>query len=127
MLTKGRVSLYGDIYHQEICPGEPRHHVGGPARLHARRAFFQQNKEESITITARNLRTTNRELLERQWQYVKDHVYEKVPLPSENGFKLIFDVMAPSKSFSAPTIPSVLVRKANSMSNTPSAWCRTPA
>ncbi len=57
--------------------------------------FFQQNKEESITITARNLRTTNRELLERQWQYVKDHVYEKVPLPSEKGFKLIFDLMAP--------------------------------
>jgi len=58
--------------------------------------FFQQNKDEAITITARNLRTTNRELLERQWQYVKDHVYEKVPLPtSEKGFKLIFDVMAP--------------------------------
>ncbi|HEX2928443.1 MAG TPA: ABC transporter substrate-binding protein [Candidatus Binatia bacterium] len=58
--------------------------------------FFQQNKDEAITITARNLRTTNRELLERQWQYVKDHVYEKVPLPTtEKGFKLIFDVMAP--------------------------------
>ena len=57
--------------------------------------FFQQNKEESITITARNLRTTNRELLERQWQYVKDHVFERVPMPNEKGFKLIFDVMAP--------------------------------
>jgi ABC-type nitrate/sulfonate/bicarbonate transport system substrate-binding protein len=57
--------------------------------------FFQQNKDESLTITARNLRTTDRELLERQWQYAKDHVYEKVPLPSEKGFKLIFDVMAP--------------------------------
>ena len=57
--------------------------------------FFQQNKEESITITARNLRTTNRELLERQWQYVKDHVYERVPLPTEKGFKLVFDLMAP--------------------------------
>jgi len=57
--------------------------------------FFQQNKEESITITARNLRTTNRELLERQWQYVKDHVYERVPLPTEKGFKLVFDMLAP--------------------------------
>src|SRR5262245_7157521 len=57
--------------------------------------FFQHNKDESITITARNLRTTNRELLERQWQYVKDHVYERIPMPSEKGFKLIFDVMAP--------------------------------
>ena len=57
--------------------------------------FFQQNKEESIAITARNLRTTNRELLERQWQYVKDHVYERIPMPNEKGFKLIFDVMAP--------------------------------
>ena len=57
--------------------------------------FFQQNKEESIAITARNLRTTNRELLERQWQYVKDHVYERVPQPTEKGFKLIFDLMAP--------------------------------
>jgi NitT/TauT family transport system substrate-binding protein len=57
--------------------------------------FFQQNREEAITITARNLRTTNRELLERQWQYVKDHVYEKVPAPTAKGFKLIFDLMAP--------------------------------
>jgi NitT/TauT family transport system substrate-binding protein len=57
--------------------------------------FFQQNKDESITITARNLRTTNRELLERQWQYAKDHVFERVPMPTEKGFKLIFDVMAP--------------------------------
>jgi NitT/TauT family transport system substrate-binding protein len=57
--------------------------------------FFQQNKEESITITARNLRMTNRELLERQWQYVKDHVFEKVPLPTEKGFKLVFDMLAP--------------------------------
>lgn len=57
--------------------------------------FFQQNKEESLAITARNLRVTNRELLERQWSYVKDHVYEKVPLPTEKGFKLIFDLMSP--------------------------------
>ena len=57
--------------------------------------FFQQNKEESIAITARNLRNPNRALLERQWQYVKDHVFEKVPLPTEKGFKLVFDMMAP--------------------------------
>jgi NitT/TauT family transport system substrate-binding protein len=57
--------------------------------------FFQHNKDESLAITARHLRTTDRELLERQWQYAKDHVYEKIPLPSEKGFKLIFDVMAP--------------------------------
>ena len=57
--------------------------------------FFQQNKEESIAITARNLRNPNKELLERQWQYVKDHVFEKVPLPTEKGFKLVFDMLAP--------------------------------
>jgi NitT/TauT family transport system substrate-binding protein len=57
--------------------------------------FFQQNKEESIAITARNLRNPNKELLGRQWEYVKDHVYEKVPLPTEKGFKLIFDMLAP--------------------------------
>jgi hypothetical protein len=57
--------------------------------------FFQQNKEESIAITARNLRNPNKELWERQWQYVKDHVYEKVPLPTEKGFKLVFDMLAP--------------------------------
>lgn len=57
--------------------------------------FFQQNKEEALAITARNLRVANRELLERQWSYVKDHVYEKVPLPSEKGFKLLFDLMSP--------------------------------
>ena len=56
--------------------------------------FFQQNKEESLAITGRNLRSPNRELLERQWQYVKDHVYEKVPLPSEKGFKVVFDMLA---------------------------------
>jgi ABC-type nitrate/sulfonate/bicarbonate transport system substrate-binding protein len=57
--------------------------------------FFQQNKEEALAITARNLKTSNRELLERQWQYVKDHVYEKIPLPTEKGFKLVFDMLAP--------------------------------
>jgi len=57
--------------------------------------FFQQNKEEALAITARNLKTSNRDLLERQWQYVKDHVYEKVPMPTEKGFKLVFDMMAP--------------------------------
>jgi NitT/TauT family transport system substrate-binding protein len=56
--------------------------------------FFQQNKEESIAITARNLRNPNKELLERQWQYAKDHVFEKVPLPTEKGFKLVFDMLA---------------------------------
>ena len=60
--------------------------------------FFQQNKEESIAITARNLRNPNKELLERQWQYVKDHVYEKIPLPTEKGFKLVFDMLAPRNS-----------------------------
>jgi ABC-type nitrate/sulfonate/bicarbonate transport system substrate-binding protein len=57
--------------------------------------FFQQNKEEALAITARNLRTSNRELLERQWQYAKDHVFEKVPLATEKGFKLVFDMLAP--------------------------------
>src|SRR5215471_13437315 len=57
--------------------------------------FFQENKEEAIAITARNLRNPNMELLERQWLYVKDHVYEKVPLPTEKGFKLVFDMLAP--------------------------------
>jgi ABC-type nitrate/sulfonate/bicarbonate transport system substrate-binding protein len=57
--------------------------------------FFQQNKEEAIAITARNLRTTNKELLERQWSYVKDHVFEKIPNASDKGFKLIFDMLSP--------------------------------
>ena len=55
--------------------------------------FFQENKEESVAITARNLRTTNKDLLERQWLYVKDHVFEKIPNPTEKGFKLIFDML----------------------------------
>lgn len=57
--------------------------------------FFQENKEEAIAITARNLRTTNKDLLERQWSYVKDHVFEKIPYGSEKGFKLIFDMLSP--------------------------------
>lgn len=55
--------------------------------------FFQENKDEAIAITARNLRTTNKELLERQWLYVKDHVFEKIPNATEKGFKLIFDML----------------------------------
>jgi ABC-type nitrate/sulfonate/bicarbonate transport system substrate-binding protein len=57
--------------------------------------FFQQSKEEALAITARQLRTSNRELLERQWQYVKDHVFQKVPMATEKGFKLVFDMLAP--------------------------------
>ena len=57
--------------------------------------FFQENKEEAIAITARNLRMTNKELLERQWTYVKDHVFEKIPFASDKGFKLIFDMLSP--------------------------------
>jgi hypothetical protein len=57
--------------------------------------FFQQNKDESINITARNLRTTNKELLERQWSYVKDNVFEKIPYASDKGFKLVFDMLSP--------------------------------
>ena len=56
--------------------------------------FFQENKEEAIAITARNLRTTNNELLVRQWAYVKDHVFEKIPNPTEKGFKLVFDMLS---------------------------------
>jgi NitT/TauT family transport system substrate-binding protein len=55
--------------------------------------FFQENKDEAIAITARNLRTTNKDLLERQWLYVKDHVFEKIPNATEKGFKLIFDML----------------------------------
>jgi len=55
--------------------------------------FFQENKDEAIAITARNLRITNKELLERQWLYVKDHVFEKIPNATEKGFKLIFDML----------------------------------
>ena len=57
--------------------------------------YFQQNKEESIAIAARNLRNPKKEVLERQWQYVKDHVFEKVPLPTEKGFRLVFDMLTP--------------------------------
>ena len=57
--------------------------------------FFQENKEEAIAITARNLRTANKELLERQWLYVKDHMFEKIPHATEKGFKLIFDLLSP--------------------------------
>jgi hypothetical protein len=56
--------------------------------------FFQEHKEEAIAITARNLRTTNKELIERQWFYVKDHVFEKIPYATEKGFKLVFDILS---------------------------------
>jgi ABC-type nitrate/sulfonate/bicarbonate transport system substrate-binding protein len=57
--------------------------------------FFQEHKEEAIAITAHNLRTTNKELIERQWSYVKDHVFEKIPVATEKGFKIVFDMLSP--------------------------------
>ena len=57
--------------------------------------FFQEHKEEAIAITARNLRTTNKELIERQWFYVKEHVFEKIPYATEKGFMLVFDILSP--------------------------------
>jgi ABC-type nitrate/sulfonate/bicarbonate transport system substrate-binding protein len=57
--------------------------------------FFQEHKEEAIAITARNLRTTNKELIERQWLYAKDHMFEKIPDATEKGFKLVFDMLSP--------------------------------
>jgi NitT/TauT family transport system substrate-binding protein len=57
--------------------------------------FFQEKKEDAIAITARNLRTANGELVERQWQYAKTYMFEKIPYPTEKGFKLVFDLLAP--------------------------------
>jgi len=57
--------------------------------------FFQEHKEEAIAITARNLRTTNKELIERQWLYAKDRMFEKIPNATEKGFKLVFDMLSP--------------------------------
>jgi ABC-type nitrate/sulfonate/bicarbonate transport system substrate-binding protein len=56
--------------------------------------FFQERKEEAIAITARNLRSTNLELIERQWQYAKSYMFEKIPYPTEKGFKVVFDLLA---------------------------------
>ncbi len=57
--------------------------------------FFQEHKEEAIDITARNLRTSNKDLLARQWAYAKDHMFEKIPYASDKGFKLVFDMLSP--------------------------------
>jgi ABC-type nitrate/sulfonate/bicarbonate transport system substrate-binding protein len=55
--------------------------------------FFQERKDEAIAITARNLRSTNLELIGRQWQYAKSYMFEKIPYPTEKGFKLVFDLL----------------------------------
>jgi ABC-type nitrate/sulfonate/bicarbonate transport system substrate-binding protein len=57
--------------------------------------FFQERKEEAIAIAARNLRTSNTDLIERQWQYAKSYMFEKIPYPTEKGFNLVFDLLAP--------------------------------
>jgi ABC-type nitrate/sulfonate/bicarbonate transport system substrate-binding protein len=57
--------------------------------------FFQERKDEAIAITARNLRSTNLELIERQWQYAKSYMFEKIPYPTEKGFKAVIDLLAP--------------------------------
>ena len=48
-----------------------------------------------MAIAGRRLRSANRELLERQQLCAKDPVFAKVPLPAEQGFKLVFDMLAP--------------------------------
>ena len=57
--------------------------------------FFQERKNEAIAITSSNLRSTNSELIERQWQYAKSYMFEKIPYPTEKGFKAVFDLLAP--------------------------------
>src|ERR1044071_2187728 len=57
--------------------------------------FFQERKDDAIAIAARNLRGTNAELIERQWQYAKSYMFEKIPYPTEKGFKAVFDLLAP--------------------------------
>ena len=57
--------------------------------------FFQERKGEAIAIAARNLRTSNTDLIERQWQYAKSYMFEKIPYPTEKGFKLVFELLAP--------------------------------
>ena len=57
--------------------------------------FFQERKAEAIAIAARNLRTSNTDLIERQWQYAKSYMFEKIPYPTEKGFKLVFELLAP--------------------------------
>jgi len=57
--------------------------------------FFQERKDDAIAITARNLRSTNLALIERQWQYAKSYMFEKIPYPTEKGFKAVFDLLAP--------------------------------
>ena len=57
--------------------------------------FFQDRKDDAIAITARNLRSTNLKLIERQWQYAKSYMFEKIPYPTEKGFKEVIDLLAP--------------------------------
>ena len=57
--------------------------------------FFQEHKDEAIAIAARNLRSSNLVLIERQWQYAKSYMFEKIPYPTEKGFKAIFELLAP--------------------------------
>ena len=57
--------------------------------------FFQEQRDEAIAITARNLRSGNVDLIERQWQYAKSYMFEKIPYPTEKGFKAVFALLAP--------------------------------
>lgn len=76
--------------------GANRDSILGLIRAYSRGVkFFQDRKDEAIAITARNLRSTNLELIERQWQYAKSYMFEKIPYPTEKGFKAVFDLLAP--------------------------------
>ena len=49
--------------------------------------YFQERKAEAIAIAARNLRTSNTDLIERQWQYAKSYMFREDSVSDGKGFQ----------------------------------------
>lgn len=56
--------------------------------------YLRTNKQESLAIAARWLRSPTAKTLDRQWQHVAFNLYQSVPYPTEAGFSLALKGMA---------------------------------
>jgi ABC-type nitrate/sulfonate/bicarbonate transport system substrate-binding protein len=63
--------------------------------------FMQENEDESVTISARWLKSNEIESLRRQWKYIAFQLHQEIPYPTEAGFKLALSGMAQTNSKAA--------------------------
>ncbi|MGH8546089.1 MAG: ABC transporter substrate-binding protein [Gammaproteobacteria bacterium] len=57
--------------------------------------FFYDNKDQSLAIASKKLRNPKKEVMLREWDYMtRNHILQKVPYPTKEGFDALFKGMA---------------------------------